>query len=204
MATQTNRILKIFQINTAKANASGNALARIMGAQRHSLAFITEPPIYRTKVCGFPAAAFNVLQHLPKGKKPKRCRAAIVASKGVDMMVLPSHTDEDTVSAITVLDGRKTCIVSTYMDVTIARIPDMVHKAAHFAAVNDYGLLVCTDANAHSPLWGSPDLNPRGKLIEEDLIYRYGLQLLNTGTMPTYIGHLATAGTIVDLTLATH
>ena len=81
-------------------------------------------------------------------------------------------------------------------------IPEMLHKVCHFAAVNNYGLLVCTDSNAHSPLWGSPDLNQRGRLVEEDLIYRYGLQLLNIGTTPTYIGHLATTGTIVDLTLA--
>ena len=67
------------------------------------------------------------------------------------------------------------------------------------SAVNDYGLLICTDSNAHSPLWGSPDLNQRGRLVEEDLIYRYGLQLLNVGNAPTYIGHLAKTGTIVDL-----
>ena len=79
--------LKIFQLNTAKVTASGNALARIMGAHRHSLAFITEPPIAFNKVCGFPAGAFNVLHH---PKEVKRCRAAIVASKGVDVMALPS------------------------------------------------------------------------------------------------------------------
>ena len=92
---------------------------------------------------------------------------------------------------------------STYMDITVNQIPEMLHKVCHFAAVNDYGLLVCTDSNGHNPLWGSPDINRRGRLVEEDLIYRYGLQLLNVGTDPTYIGHLATTGTIVDLTLAT-
>ena len=193
--------LKIFQLNTAKVTASGNALARIMGAHRHSLAFITEPPIAFNKVCGFPAGAFNVLHH---PKEVKRCRAAIVASKGVDVMALPAYTDEDTVSAITSLDGKDTCIVSTYMDIKSNKVPEMVHKVAHYAAVSGYGLLICTDANAHSPLWGSPDINQRGKLIEEDLIYRYGLQLLNVGSSPTYIGHLTISGTIIDLTLATH
>ena len=68
MGDQRNYVLKMYQLNTAKATAAGNALARIMGAQRHSLAFITEPPIHgakpRAKVCGFTAAAFNVFHNM--------------------------------------------------------------------------------------------------------------------------------------------
>ena len=163
-----NRVLKVFQLSTAKKTTSGNALAHIMGAHRNSLAFITEPQIFHGKVCGFPNAAFNILHH--QGNL-KRCRAAIIASKGVELCALPSHSDEDTASAIIVLDGRKTCIVSSYMDITVEKVPEMVHKTAHFAVVNGYGLLVCTDSNAHNPLWGSPDLNSRGRLVKEDIIY---------------------------------
>ena len=89
-----------------------------------------------------------------------------------------------------------------YMDGKVNHLPEMLHKVCHFAAVNRYGLLICTDSNGHSPLWGSPTQNPRGRLVEEDLIYRYGLQLLNQGNDPTFIGHRATDGTIIDLTLA--
>ena len=138
----------------------------------------------------FPSAAFNIF-HLTGNKR----------SKGVELSPLPAYTDEDTTSALTSIHGGKTCIVSTYVE-RDHLIPETLHKVCHFAAVNNYGLLVCTDSNAHSPLWGSPDLNQRGRLVEEDLVYRYGLQLLNVGTDPTYIGHLATTGTIVDLTLA--
>ena len=147
--------LKIFQLNTAKKSGSGSALSRLMGACRYSIAFITEPPLYHGKVCGFSNANYNILHHI--GNK-KRCRAAIVASKGVELCPLPAYTDEDTVSALTSICGRKTCIVSTYMD-RDHPIPDMLHNICHFAAVNHCGLLVCTDSNAHSPLWGSPDLN---------------------------------------------
>ena len=88
------------------------------------------------------------------------------------------------------------------MDGTVNHLPEMLHKVCHFAAVNRYGLLICTDSNGHSPLWGSSTQNPRGRLVEEDLIYRYGLHLLNQGNDPTFIGHRATDGTIIDLTLA--
>ena len=191
--------LKVFQLNAAKKSESGSALSRLMGDCKNSLAFITEPPFYHGKVCGFSSSAFNVLHHA--GSK-KRCRAAIVASKGVELCPLATYTDEDTVSALSIIDGRKTCLVSSYMDRDYP-VPEMLHKVCHFAAVNDYGLLICSDSNSHSPLWGSPDLNQRGRLVEEDLIYRYGLQLLNVGKAPTYIGHLAKTGTIVDITLAT-
>ena len=158
----------MYQLNTAKCTESGNALSRIMGSQRSSIAFITEPPIYREKVCGFTNAAFNILHHQGANKP---CRAAIVASKGVEICALPSYSNEDTASVLVVLDGRKTCVVSSYMDIKEDKVPEMVHKVSHFAAVNGHGLLICTDSNAHNPLWGSPDLNRRGKLIEEDIIY---------------------------------
>ena len=74
------RNLTIFQLNTAKKPVSGTALARLMGDCVHSLAFVTEPPFYNGKLCGFPSMAFTSLYDF--GSK-KRCRAAIVASKEV-------------------------------------------------------------------------------------------------------------------------
>ena len=191
--------IRVFQLNTGKRVGAGSALARLMGAANHSLALITEPPFYKGKVCGFPGATFNSIYHSGTNK---RCRAAIIASSGIELCPLAAYTDEDTVSALAFINGALTCIVSSYMDGTVNRIPEMLHKVCHYAAVNKYGLLICTDSNGHNPLWGSPDLNRRGKLVEEDLIYRYGLQLLNVGKDPTFIGHRATDGTIIDITLA--
>ena len=88
--TRSRGNLKIFQLNTAKKAESGSALSRLMGDCKNSLAFITEPPVFHGKVCGFSSAAFNVLQHSGNNK---RCRAAIVASKGVELCTLPAHTD---------------------------------------------------------------------------------------------------------------
>ena len=188
IGTKSRGNLKIFQLNTAKKSESGSALSHLMGDCRHSLAFITEPPFFKGKVCGFSSANFNILHHSGNNK---RCRAAIIASKGVELCPLAAYTDEDTVSAVMFINGRKTCVVSTHMD-RVRDVPGMLHQVCHFAALNDYGLLVCTDSNAHNPLWGSPDLNQRGRLVEEDLIYRYGLQLLNVGNVPTSIFYLPT------------
>ena len=56
--------LKIFQLNTAKKSGSESALSRLMGACRHSIAFVTEPPFYHGKVCGFSNANYNILHHI--------------------------------------------------------------------------------------------------------------------------------------------
>ena len=103
--------LKIFQLNTAKRSESGSALSHLMGDFRHSLAFITEPPLFHGKVCGFPSATFNILHH---SSNNKQCRAAIIASKSIELCPLVAYTDEDTVSAMMYINGRKTCVVSTY------------------------------------------------------------------------------------------
>ena len=72
--------LKIFQLNTAKMASSGSSLSRLMGDCTNSLAFVTEPPFYHGKVCGFSSAMFDILHYSGNNK---RCRAAIIASKGV-------------------------------------------------------------------------------------------------------------------------
>ena len=87
--------LKIFQLNTAKKTESGSALSRLMGDCTNSLAFITEPPFFHGRVCGFSNIAFNILHH---NNNKKRCRAAIIASKGVALCPLLAYTDEDTLS----------------------------------------------------------------------------------------------------------
>ena len=79
IGTKSRGNLKIFQLNTAKKSESGSALSRLMGDCKNSLAFITEPPLFQGKVCGFSGSAFNILHHSGNNKC---CRAAIVASKG--------------------------------------------------------------------------------------------------------------------------
>ena len=46
------------------------------------------------------------------GNTKQRCRAAIIASKGIDVSPLAAYTDKYTSSALAYIDGRLTCIVS--------------------------------------------------------------------------------------------
>ena len=124
--------IRVFQLNTGKRVGAGSALARLMGADNHSLGLITEPPFYKGKVCGFPGATFNSIYHSGTNK---HCRAAIIASGGIELCPLAAYTDEDTVSALAFINGARTCIVSSYMDGTVNRIPEMLHEICHYVAV---------------------------------------------------------------------
>ena len=56
--------------------------------------------------------AFNGFLHA--GNTKQCCRAAIIASKGIEVCPLAAYTDEDTSSALAYINGRLTCIVSSY------------------------------------------------------------------------------------------
>ena len=110
LPTAKAKNIRVFQLNTAKRTGAGSALARLMGACNHSLAFVTEPPLHSGKLCGFSGLAFNSFLHA--GNTKQRCRAAIIASKGIEVCPLAAYTDEDTSSALAYINGRLTCIVS--------------------------------------------------------------------------------------------
>ena len=104
LPTAKAKNIRVFQLNTAKRTGAGSALARLMGACNHSLAFVTEPPLHNGKLCGFSGLVFNSFLH--PGNTKQRCRAAIIASKGIEVCPLAAYTDEDTSSALAYINGR--------------------------------------------------------------------------------------------------
>ncbi|MEO0804506.1 MAG: hypothetical protein AAFY57_19895, partial [Cyanobacteria bacterium J06642_2] len=60
-------------------------------------------------------------------------------------------------------------------------------------------LIVGTDSNAHSPLWGCPDKNERGEEME-DILLTQNLTLMNVGQVSTFFSHIGES--IIDLTIA--
>jgi hypothetical protein len=55
------------------------------------------------------------------------------------------------------------------------------------------------DSNSHSDSWGSPATDARGGRVE-DIIFQYGMCLLNEGNAPTF--ETARAATCIDITIA--
>ena len=60
-------------------------------------------------------------------------------------------------------------------------------------------MLIGCDANAHHKLWGSTDINSRGKSLL-DFISTTNLTILNVGTTPTFV--TKTRSEVIDVTLA--
>ena len=57
------------------------------------------------------------------------------------------------------------------------------------------------DSNAHSPLWGSKDLNKRGERLEE-FVFEYGLYVENLGNVPTWQCPGKGISSLIDITLS--
>ena len=85
-----------------------------------------------------------------------------------------------------------------YCDIAINCVPQELEWLLRDR--NGCDILICMDANAHSPMWGSLDTNTRGYMIEE-FISHQDLQVCNKGSSPTFVGR--GAGTVIDITLCT-
>ena len=99
---------------------------------------------------------------------------------------------------ITKLEGRTTVLVSLYLDINQSPVPDFFVKALEYSKSRGYSMLIGSDTNSHSTLWGK-ETNNRGEQLE-DLIDTYNLDIHNRGKMPTYDCSLGQS--IIDVTLS--
>ena len=77
-------------------------------------------------------------------------------------------------------------ISSVYLDIEYKHvILPKLRELVEFCKSNDRKLICGIDCNAHTSLWGSPDTNKRGEILEE-FIFQYGLFVENSGTVPTW------------------
>ena len=87
-------------------------------------------------------------------------------------------------------------LVSVYADIKLTHLPEALDRL--LVEKRDHGVVLAMDANAHSPMWGSAESNPRGNMAEE-FVFRYGLTICNKGCRPTFVAQ--GSETIIDVTL---
>ena len=91
-------------------------------------------------------------------------------------------------------------IASVFMDHTNSKVwPDALVKLLCYCHSSRHKLILPTDTNAHSSLWGSEDTNMRGKAIEE-LVFLNNLAILNVGNHPTFYNRRCSS--IIDITFS--
>jgi len=173
----------LWQTNLQKSKAASSSLWQSL-AELHtpSLIFLQEPNVFKGKLVGMNAN--NNSYHFSSG----RFRAAIVGSPTMDLWMCDKFTDNDFVTCIWRTgrqDFPEIYVVSAYCDITCMQVPDMWTKLCDHARKEHKQVMICSDTNAHSSLWGSIYNNRRGDFFDEFILLQ-GLIVMNTGENPTW------------------
>lgn len=77
-------------------------------------------------------------------------------------------------------------LVSLYLDIKHKAVcPPDLYRLLDLAEDSGVPVLIGSDTNCHSTLWGSPTTNARG-LKFENIVSRWNLEILNVGSVPTF------------------
>ena len=134
-------------------------------------------------------------------KKDKRPRACIYVTSDMTCSLIPQFSSEDVV-AVRVKNVRREgdsfVFVSAYMALEEPAPPGFLKKLLSFSDRDKIPTVIGTDANAHHTVWGSSNVNTRGK----DLLMfcaSANLHICNVGSKPTF--RTRKREEVLDLTL---
>ena len=116
--------------------------------------------------------------------------------KRLHMEEITELSNRDLAAGLVTLEGKKTIILSIYLDITKDTIPDFLSKAIDYCKARRYAILMGIDSNAHSDIWGHSN-NKRGHELV-DYIIQEGFELHNTGKTYTY--ECNAGKSVIDLT----
>ena len=146
----------------------------------------------------FPTIALIQEPNLHKGhiQYPQGCtkfehntspRTAIYINKTLNFSLLPSLTHQYATTIAGNINNQKVVISSIYLHHKQTPTPGWLTDIIQYSKQNKYGLIIGTDCNAHSNLWGPEPKHkdPRGEKLEE-FILTHNLKLENLGTTPTF------------------
>ena len=109
-------------------------------------------------------------------------RSAIAASKGLNLVLVPSLSDPDCTTCLmeTEAGRKKTLIVSLYCDINKEIITNTMLNIINYRNRTGAELFIQCDSNAHSDLWGCAETNTRGNELET-FMYENDLVVQNVG-----------------------
>lgn len=200
--------LKVLQVNLGKRKMANDLMMRYLGGLEYDVVCLLEPKMYKGGVLGQPHGyqAFSI-QNKQKGK---RTRAVILTRKGTKWYREGEHSDEDAIYISHKMQGGRTLTIgAVYCDGK----GDPISPFRHLEAWRDEDreMLICSDVNAYSELWGSHLSHPirkernkrwtRGDEIM-DIFIEGGLGIANVlPHEPTYMD--GGRASYVDVTAAT-
>jgi len=194
------------QINLNKRHTCSPLLMKELNTALHNgnynsfIVFGQEPPTNpkSNRVTGFDSS-HSLIYDRTCAENP---RAMLYILNNINVWPMADFTSRDMATARIKTTEAEFIIVSLYMDITVdvdvclGSLTKLIRNARR----QRLEVIIGTDCNAHSTLWGSPDTNVRGECLEE-FLFDMNLVVTNVGNIPTYEN--AVAATIIDLTLST-
>ena len=172
--------LAIFQLNMHNASQANTELTTQLAESKHpTLSLLQEPYLHKGKI-QYPQGCTKFEHH-------KNPRTAIYVNKTLNFSLLPSLSNQYATTIAGNINNQKVVISSIYLHHKQTPTPDWLVNIIQYSKQNKYGLLIGTDCNAHSNLWGPEPKHrdPRGENLE-DFILKHNLKLENIGSTPTF------------------
>ncbi|XP_029679487.1 uncharacterized protein LOC115245345 [Formica exsecta] len=188
------------QIDLHHSRGASAVLARSMAVVHISICLMQEPWVYRGCIRGI--ATCGRLFKSPTEPSP---RAAIAVNE-LEAQLMPEFCSRDVVAVtvdflkfITGETGRVVVSLVYFPHEEEGSLPPgLVARLVEYCQDKGLPLIVGCDANGHHTVWGSTNINNRGKRLLEYLVAT-DLEILNRGNEPTFQNMLRRE--IFDLTL---
>jgi hypothetical protein len=201
MTLQPQKIT-IWQLNMHKSEEARDALVK------HALNQKTLPILLLTEPCCQDGRAILDSKHYKiysQVSKKSRPRAAIAVPHSITAYAFKHLSNRDTtvIKLEDSLTNKSMLLVSAYLDQEIKDpnkiVGPIIQEIVNITDAQKWGLLIGSDCNAHSLLWGSKKQNTRGDQVENFLASN-SLFIKNTGNTPTWDVSWSD-GTIIDITV---
>ena len=108
-----------------------------------------EPYCYKTTLALLPQNAKTI-----PSDRTGHPRASITASNRLQIAAISELKHRDLAAGLVTLEGKKTVIISVYLDITQDPVPEHLTKAINYCKQKRFSILISMDSNAHSDIWG--------------------------------------------------
>jgi len=197
-----NSRLSLLQLNAHKSQHSLACLTALLhSANTQSICMVQEPWHWKGVVSGLKGPNHTLFQSQVSSDVAPR--AALCCSNELKPVFLPHLSDKDIVCVqiqLTLASNKAMSVV-----VVSAYLPgDEPVPEEHFRKISDFclrtksELLLGSDANSHSVIFGSSDTNVRGETLVQ-LVAQLDWHFLNQGESPTFV--TASRSEVLDVTL---
>lgn len=164
--------IKCLQLNLHHSKAASSALYRRFKTQQIGVGLLQEPWVHGGKVRGLPTDTCKLIYKIDC-EKP---RAALLLHTNIAFVSVPEFTTADLATAIVEIpteNGKRHIVMaSAYLPGDAGDHPptEEVRRLVDWCKKRKKYLILGCDANAHHSIWGSTDINNRGKELLDFIV----------------------------------